>query len=184
MLAEQRSRILICLLFLLIAFAYKTIQNQPSIRAISTPKASYACDPLFSFDRVSKHVRHFRKITSFMPDLFQSELIDKMGKWIDLPRNWYFTNDVNGNNIHIETAPGRKSVLHPKDRILRWILQLKGLKGRMMEVLFDQDESVVSRDFVHCSIGCICALSDQYLPGLDPNSKTLIMYYTLEMSPK
>ena len=97
--------------------------------------------------------------------------MNQMKAWVELPRNFYFTYDIDGKVIEFDSFNGRGAALSTENRILRWIMRLKGMDFEFMDDLFDQDTSVATRDFLHCCLACIHSLSDEYLSPLDPNSQ-------------
>ena len=111
----------------------------------------------------------FKKLTNFEPSLFVNTVVSNLKPYVVLPRNFYLNNDIDFN-VSENIITRRGCVLKPEDRIFRWILRLRGVSFDMLEHLFDQDVSVVKRDFVHCCFACILALKDQYLRPLEPNS--------------
>ena len=105
-----------------------------------------------------------------MPDVFFSELVLKMYRWVELPRISYFQHDGVIKNVDSVSNPGRGSKLGTLDRILRFLCVLKKVNHGFLECLFDQSQSTVSKDFFHCCFACLNALKDEYLQPLDPTS--------------
>lgn len=95
-----------------------------------------------------------------------------MGPWVELPRNYYFQDNYvfeNNGNLNFTTTT-RGCALSTPNRIIRWLMKLKGLSWVYLEEMFDQDASVASKDFYHCCLACLNALEEDYLSPLDPNS--------------
>lgn len=135
-------------------------------------RESHEAIPLISVQRLKQRPRRFKKFTLFEPTVFENVIIQHMAPWVELPRNFYL---LNGNPydcpIDFNDYPNtRSSALSTEDRILRFILMLRGVKSFVIEELFDQDYSVAYRDFIHCCRACMYGLGPIYLTPLEPGT--------------
>lgn len=93
-----------------------------------------------------------------------------MAPWVELPRLTLSNNFGNITDPNLYSSSGRGSALSTPERVLRWLLVSKRQSWSMLEVLFDQSKSVITKDFYHCSFACAKVLGDTFLKKPDPNS--------------
>lgn len=170
--SKHLTRFILVSFYLFILLQLNNLFNGRISHQQSSEKDDYSAIPLLSYHTLKHRPRKFKKIALFELSLFENVLVEYMAPWVEMPRNFYL---VNGNfydcPIDFNDYPNRRSTaLSTEDRILRFILMLRGVKSYIIEEMFDQDYSVAYRDFIHCCRACMHGLAPIYLKPLEPGS--------------
>ena len=85
---------------------------------------------------------------------------------------YYNTPLTNESHLSIEQRTGRGCALSIPDRILRWIIIMKGAPFPLVQltIYLIKNRTTAIRDFIHCCFACIHCLSNEYLKQLMPGT--------------
>ena len=109
----------------------------------------------------------FRNLVRFEPVVFLERIAKPLFRHVDLPRGYLLRADYQATGL---VARRRRCQIGDLDRLVRYILRMRGVPVTMLAYLYDQHPSTIQRDVKHIAFLITDKLYDEYLRSIPVGS--------------